>query len=600
MRLSDYVISFLEEKGVEHVFTLSGGGCLYLVDSLGSSNIEYICNLHEQGAAICAEAYAQYTNKPSAVLVTTGPGGTNAITGVASAWLDSIPMIILSGQVPRKDMKGHRRVRQIGFQELDIVDMIKPITKYATTVMEPSDIKHVLQEAYYLATTGRQGPVWVDLPLDVQSADIDVDKLRSFIPPEQPDRTLELQKKITKVYDLINNSERPIILAGNGVRSSGALEKFLSLTKKLKIPVLTTWKAIDFMDENDSLFVGRPGIAGQRGANFSQQNSDLFISIGARLDLGQTAFNHKNFARCAKKVIIDVDEEEIKKMEFDIECDLDFDAGTVIDEMTLQIDKLNTTFSDWVATCKGWQKKYPVVLPDYWEQERGINNYVLIDVLSELMKPSDLLIPGSSGACSEVTMQTFRVKKGMRIFNSESLGSMGFGIPASIGGCIAANRRHTICIDGDGGFVLNIQELEVIKRLQLPIKYFILNNGGYISIRNSQDKHLDKQVASGEDTGVTLPNFEKISNSYDIEYVKLTGQSDIYERVQEILNADGPVICEVDMAPKYHKHITAPRTSTYKNKKGEFATAPMEDLWPFLPREEFRKNMIVGVLEEDE
>jgi len=197
-------------------------------------------------------------------------------------------------------------------------------------------------------------------------------------------------------------------------------------------------------------------------------------------------------------------------------------------------------------------------------------------------------------------MQTFRVKKGMRIFNSESLGSMGFGIPASIGGCIAANRRHTICIDGDGGFVLNIQELEVIKRLQLPIKYFILNNGGYISIRNSQDKHLDKQVASGEDTGVTLPNFEKISNSYDIEYVKLTGQSDIYERVQEILNADGPVICEVDMAPKYHKHITAPRTSTYKNKKGEFATAPMEDLWPFLPREEFRKNMIVGVLEEDE
>ena len=331
MRVSDYIIDFLESKGVKDIFMLSGGFCLPLVDSVGKSNINHICNLHEQAAAIGAEAYAQYKETPGVVLVTAGPGGTNTITGVVSAWLDSIPMIILSGQVQRKDIKGKRKVRQIGFQEVDIVSIVKDITKCAVTVTDPKDIKCVMESAWYEATTGRPGPVWIDVPLDVQSAQIAVDSLRSFKPELKEDRTEELKEKVSKIYELINSSKRPIIMVGNGVRLSGAKEEFLELASRLNIPVLTTWKSIDFMSENHPLYVGRPGVIGQRGANFSQQNCDLFISIGARLDPGQTAFNHENFARKAKKVIIDIDRSEIDKMEFQIECKMDFDAKEVIE-----------------------------------------------------------------------------------------------------------------------------------------------------------------------------------------------------------------------------------------------------------------------------
>tara|TARA_Y100000310_G_scaffold195674_1_gene195679 strand:- start:6045 stop:7841 length:1797 start_codon:yes stop_codon:yes gene_type:complete len=595
IKLSDYVMTFLEQKGIDDIFMLSGGGCIHLVDSVGSSNLNYICSLHEQAAAISAEAYAQYTNKPSALLVTTGPGGTNALTGVASAWLDSIPMFVLSGQVSRKDMKLDRGVRQIGFQELDLVKMVESITKYATTVMDASDIRYAMEKAWYETSTGRRGPVWVDIPLDVQSTYIDPENLRGFTPPEAPNRKEELKKKISQVFDLINNSQRPIFLAGNGIRAANAEKAFDKLIKKLQIPVLTTWKGMDFLDEEDPLFVGRPGIAGQRGANFSQQNSDLFISIGARLDLGQTAFNHTNFARAAKKVICDIDPAEINKMEFDIDCRLDFDAGEVIEEMLRQSTDFNKSFDDWIGTCKEWQERYPVVTDEHWNQPDCVNNYALVDVLSQYLTSDDLFVLGSSGASSEVTCQAFKVKKGIRIFNSQSLGSMGFGIPASIGGCVASKNRHTICIDGDGGFVLNIQELETLRRLNLPIKYFILNNNGYTSIRNTQNKHFEQQVASGESSGVTLPDFEKVVKSYGLQYRKISDHSNIHQEVEDIMNSEGPIICEIQMLDV---HITAPRTSTYKKKNGEFASAPMEDLWPFLPREEFEENMIIGVLDD--
>ena len=523
MKLSDYVVSFFEQKGIKNIFMLSGGGCIHLVDSFGKSNINYICNLHEQAAAICAEAYAQYTNAPSVCLVTTGPGGTNALTGVASAWLDSIPMVIISGQVQRKDMKQNKAVRQIGFQEIDIVSIVKPITKYATTVTDPSEIKFTLEKAYHLASTGRQGPVWIDIPLDVQSAHIDENAIDEYKPmwwdqaPAHADEEIKL--KVSQVYDLISNSKRPVILAGNGIRSAKAQSQFKKLIELLNIPVLTTWKAIDFLDENHPLFVGRPGIAAQRGANFSQQNSDLFISIGARLDHGQTAYNHINFAREAKKVIVDIDVAEIDKMQFDVDCQVVGDALGFINEMIAQKDGNDQNdFSWWLKKCKDWQHKYSVILPEYWEQDIGVNNYVLIDVLSDLMSSNDLLIPGSSGACSEVTMQAFRTKAGQRIFNSEGLGSMGFGIPAAIGGCVASGSKHTVCIDGDGGFVMNVQELETVRRLKLPIKFFVLNNGGYVSIRNTQNKHFELLVASGKTSGVTLPSIEKIAHSYNIEY----------------------------------------------------------------------------------
>ena len=590
-KLSDYVVSFLETKGIKDIFTLSGGFCLPLVDSVGKSDINYVCTLHEQAAAIAAEAYAQYNNSPGVCLVTAGPGATNTITGIASAWLDSIPVIVFSGQVQSKDIRGDKKVRQIGFQEIDVVSIVKPITKYATTVLDPYDIKSVLEKAWHLATTGRQGPVWIEIPLDIQSAEIDVKLLKSYEQEQKEDRTQELKQKVSHFYELLNSSKRPVILAGNGIRSANAEEKFLELANFLNIPVMTTWKSLDFMEEQHPLFVGRPGLAAQRGANFSQQTSDLFISIGARLDHGQTAFNHENFARKAKKVIVDVDSAEIEKMQFDVDCSINFDAGDFIEEALNQKEQKNNEFPKWLQQCKEWQAKYPVVVPEYWKQKEYVNNYVLIDVLSDLMNSTDLLIPGSSGCCSEVTMQSFKVTKGMRIFNSEGLGSMGFGIAASLGGCIASNRKHTVCIDGDGGVIMNIQELETVRRLNLPIKYFVLNNGGYVSIRNSQGKHFKNEFASGEDSGVTLPSFEKISNSYGIKYARISDQNNIHEQVLEVLEEDGPVVCEVMML---HTHETLPRNSTYKREDGTFIALPMEDLLPLLDRKEFNANMKIA------
>jgi acetolactate synthase-1/2/3 large subunit len=590
VKLSDYVISFLEKRGVKDIFMLSGGFCLPLVDSVGKSNINHICSLHEQAAAIGAEAYAQYKNSPGVCLVTAGPGGTNTITGVASAWLDSIPMIILSGQVQSRDIRGKRKVRQIGFQEIDMASIIRPITKYSKTLTKSDDARRVLEKAWYMATTGRQGPVWIEIPLDIQSSLVDPNLLEGFTPPVNKDRSEELENYVSKFYEMLMNASRPIILAGNGIRSAKAKEKFLQLTKLLNIPIMTTWKAIDFMDEEHPLFVGRPGLAGQRGANFSQQTSDLFISIGARLDHGQTAFNHTNFARNAKKIIVDIDEAEIEKMDFHVDCPVNFDALEFIDLALSRYEKTKD-FSDWVSQCKEWQKKYPVVVPEYWAQEKYINNYVFIDVLSDLMKPSDLLVPGSSGACSEVTMQAFRTKNGMRIFNSEGLGSMGFGIPSAIGACIASENRHTVCIDGDGGFIMNIQELETVRRLQLPIKFFVLNNGGYVSIRNSQSKHFGQQWASSEKGGVTLPDFEKITKSYGLSYCRISSPKEIYKEVQKVLDSSESVVCEIMML---NTHETLPRNSTHKREDGTFVSLPMEDLLPLLPRDEFKRNMSVG------
>ena len=597
MKLSDYVVSFLEKKSIKDIFTLSGGFCLPLIDSISKSNINYICNLHEQAAAIGAEAYAQYNNTPGVCLVTAGPGGTNTVTGVASAWLDSIPIIFLSGQVQSKDINKDKKVRQIGFQEIDMPSIVKSITKYSTTVLDPYDIKKVLEEAWCLATTGRPGPVWIEIPLDIQSFDINIDQLKGFNPPSKPDRKNELKQKVNQFYNLLNNSNRPVILAGNGIRLSKAEKSFIKMIETLNIPVLTTWKALDMIEEDHPLFMGRPGLIAQRGANFVQQTADLFISIGARLDHGQTAFNHKNFAKNAKKVIVDIDPNEIEKMDFKVDCFVDFDAKEFIEEVFSNKDKKDKSLNifewkhpKWIKQCREWKEKYPVILPEYKNLKDKVNNYVLIDVLSNLMKPTDLLVPGSSGCSSEVTMQAFKVKKGLRVFNSEGLGSMGFGIPSAIGGCIAS-KKNTICLDGDGGFMMNIQELETVKRLNLPIKFFVLNNGGYVSIRNSQEKHFKSNFnASSEDTGVTLPKFQKIASSYNIKYYKLDNHNNIESNIQQILNEEGPVLCEVIMP---HSQESFPRNSTYKKEDGTFISLPMEDLLPLLDRDEFNKNMSI-------
>ena len=598
-KLSDYVMDFIAGQGIRDVFMLPGGGAMHLNDSLGRHPVlRFVCNLHEQGTAVAAEAYAQYRNDLSVALVTTGPGGTNTITGVASAWLDSIPVLFVSGQVKRADCVGTRGVRQMGFQEIDIVGLVSPLTKYAVTVNDPQDIRYHLEKAAHLAGSGRPGPVWIDIPLDVQAASVDPGSIRGFdsselpAPPEVP-----LEELVAGAIRLLNASERPVILAGNGIRLSGALDSFLEVLGLLGIPVLTTWKAMDFLAEYHPLFCGRPGAIGQRGANFTQQNSDWFLSVGARLDFGQTGYEHNNFARAAKKVVVDIDQCEIAKLMMPVEVGIPCDAKAFCEELLRQKDSLlPRDRSLWLERCKDWQRCYPVILPEYRAGREYVNPYVLVDVLSEQMTGADLLVPGSSGACSEVTMQAFRVKKGMRVFNSEGLGSMGFGVPASLGACLAAGGRRTVCVDGDGGFHMNSQELEVIRRLNLPVKIFVLNNSGYGSIRISQRNYFGGLfTASSPESGASLPDIGLVAKAYGIPSRRISNHDRIDEQVSEILDADGPVICEVVVDPD---QVTAPKLSSMQRPDGTMVSKPLEDLWPFLDREEFRANMIVEPLED--
>jgi acetolactate synthase-1/2/3 large subunit len=599
MKLSDYVIARVAQE-VRHIFLLPGGGCMHLVDSVGRSReLEFVCNLHEQASAIAAEAYGQYTNHLGAALVTTGPGGTNTITGVAGAWLDSTPCLFVSGQVKRADLATGRGVRQMGFQEIGIVDIVRSITKYAVTVTEPRAIRYHLEKALYLARSGRPGPAWLDIPLDVQAAEIDLANLPAFDPQEvaAPAAPERLAEQVSRAIDLLNQAERPVILVGNGVRLAQAQAEFLELCEWLQIPVLTTWKALDLLPDDHPLYVGRPGAVGQRGANFAQQNADFILTVGARLDLGQTGYNHANFARAARKVMVDIDAAEIAKMQTPIDVPVCADARAFLQEMLRQRERVAPRErSAWLARCQEWKRRYPVILPEYWQEREEVSLYVLVDVLADALQPGDLLIPGSSGACSEVTLQAWRSRPGVRVFNTPGLGAMGFGVPASLGGCLAAGRARTVCIDGDGGFHMNSQELETIRRLGLPIKFFVLNNAGYASIRATQQAYFQgRLVASSFDSGLTLPDIRRIAEAYGVATDVITNHEQIRETVRRVLERPGPVVCEVQVTPN---QTTAPRLSSYQRADGTMASRPLEDLWPFLPREEFYANMVIPPLPE--
>jgi len=590
IKVSDYIIQRLE-KEVKHIFTIPGGGCIHIIDSLGKSNINVIANLHEQAAGICAEAYSQFTNNLGVAIVTTGPGGTNAITPITSAWLDSIPLLVIAGQVQKKDMVSHRSIRQLGFQEVNLTKMTQGITKYSVSVMNADDVPYHLERAIYLAKTGRPGPVVLEVPLDIQSSFIN-GNARTFSPPKTSSSF-----NIDGVIDAINKAERPIILAGNGVRLSGGLDLFLEFIEKTNIPVLLTWKALDFLPEDHELFVGRPGGVASRGANFNQQNSDLIICLGARLDHGQIAYQSKYFAHHAKKIIVDVDIHEICKLGINVDYKVDLDCKIFLADIMNRINELDIDTSEWLAHCKKTYNKYPICLPEYYDQKTFVNNYVFVEELSKHLPQNSLVVPGSSGACSEVTMQAIKLKQGTRIFNSEGLGSMGFGIPAAIGACIAADKKETICIDGDGGFVMNMQELELVDRYKLPIKFFVLNNDGYGSIKTTQTNHFEgRLVASDPGSGLTLPEISKIADAFNLPYIKIYDNEMLCHLLKSVLKTEGPMMIEVMIDPN---HRTAPKASVYKTKDGLFATRPMEDMAPFLSREQFEAEMIVPIINLD-
>jgi acetolactate synthase I/II/III large subunit len=586
-KVSDFVIEYLEWYGIKHIFTVVGGGCIHLADSLRKSKgIQYVCNLHEQGAGIAAEAYAQYKNGLSVALVTTGPGGTNIITAIAAAYLESTPMLILCGQVQRKDM-ANGKVRQLGFQEIDMIALTKSITKYSFCVTDPNTIKYHLEKAIYLATHDRPGPVLLEIPLDVQAKEIDMITCNGFITEKKHQ---DLSYIVNQIIEDLNKAKRPIVLVGNGVRLAKAESRFLKFIDKTKIPVLTTWKAMDFLEEDDPLFVGRPGAIASHGANFNQQNTDFILCIGARLDLGQTAFQHKYFAPNATKVIVDIDIDEIEKLDMRIKYKLNVDALDFLHELNQQIDSIHIDTTEWLKHCKETYLKYPVVLKEYLKQSNPVNMYAFINELSIVLPEDTTVVPGSSGACSEVVMQAFKVKRGQRILNTQGLGAMGFGIPAAIGVCLAYYNQQVICIDGDGGFFMNIQELEVVKRLNLPITFFVLNNNGYGSIKSTQDNYFNSQyIGCNKESGMTLPDIQLTAVAYKIPYRIIDNSDWLNEKIETCLTMGGPLICEVMVNIN---HITLPRTTVSKLEDGSFETAPMHIMKPELSLKEFSDNIL--------
>ncbi len=598
-KVSDYIARFLAACGIKHIFMLAGGGCMHLVDSFGSQEgMEYICCLHEQAAAFAAQAYAEYTGDLSAALVTTGPGGTNAVTGLATAWLDSTSCIFLSGQVKRADLLTGRGVRSMGPQEVDIVAIVTPLTKYAKTLIDPNDIRYELEKAVHLATTGRRGPVWLDVPLDVQASMVDEASLRAFAPEPEASRKDEIREKVAEALELLKTAERPVLLIGNGARQAHREGLVEELVNALQVPVLLTWKAMDMLPDDHACFAGRPGSIASRGANFTQQNADWIMVLGARLDLPQIAFSHKNFARAAKKVLVDIDAHEIGKFDMTIDVPVHADAKDFVQEMLAQLKSFALPGADaWLKTAKDWLTKYPVVLPEYWKEDGGyVNSYVLVDVLSELCTAEDVLAPGSSGACSDIFLQCFRLKHGQRVVNAPSLGAMGTGLPGTIGTCLASGKRRTICVNGDGGFQLNIQELETVKRLNLPIKYFILCNGAYASIIAAQRNHFQGHlVGSDPSSRLTLPDVLKVAGAYGVKTMEIRDQRNIRDEVAAVLAYDGPVVCAVNTSPD---QPTLPRATASTREDGSIVSLPMEDMAPRLPRDEFRANMIVPPLEE--
>jgi len=598
MKLSDYVIDFLIHQGVKHVFMLPGGGAMHLNDSLGKrrSEVEFVSMLHEQAVSIAAEGYVKVSNTLGVGMVTSGPAGTNAITGAAGAWLDSMPCLFLSGQVKRPDLKKGTGLRQLGSQEVDIVEIVKSITKYAVTITEPETIRFHLEKAYYLAKSGRPGPVWIDVPLDVQAAQVEPEKMEGFIPEVAIGKNTHMADQVRELVQLLSASSRPVIVAGNGIRVAGAIPEFKEVVDRVQAPVLTTWLAMDLIEDNSPLFAGRPGAIAPRGANFTLQNSDLMIVIGSRLDMAFTGYAHDKLARGAKKVMVDIDEAEIKKMKTTVHLQIVADVRDFLEEFLKQLCEVNLPdYTNWQKRTQDWKESYPVVLKEHRECKDLVSVYHFSDTLSELLNEGDLIVSGSSGTAVELFLLAFKVKLGQRIFHTRGLGSMGFALPASIGACLASNSQNTVCIDGDGGFQMNIQELATVKRLNLPIKFFVINNGGYSSIRSSQQNYFQHLVAADETSGLHLPDLQKVSEAYGIPAVRISSQDNLSEDLQNAIQTPGPLVCEIMAIPD---EVRAPRLSTVQKPDGSIVSRPIEDLWPFLDREEFHANMIVPPLDD--
>lgn len=600
MKVSDYIADTLAKHSIKHVFMITGGGAMHLNNSLGKHpNLECIFNHHEQACAMAAESYARLTRNIAVVCVTSGPGGTNAITGVLGAWLDSIPMIVISGQV-RYDTTVRStglNLRQLGDQEFDIVNSVTNMTKYAVMVTKPQEIRYHLERALYLAKTGRPGPCWIDVPLNIQGAEIDENDLMPYnheedireLPPSVPKDTAR------EIIDRISLSKRPVLLAGSAVRSSGAHENFLKVVDLLNIPVVTAWNAHDCIHDDHRLYYGRPGTVGDRAGNFIVQNSDLLIVLGCRLNIRQISYSWNAFAREAFKIIVDIDPLELRKPTVKPDIPVYADLSDFIGAM---IEELPTTGleakEEWLEWCRIRKRRYPVVLKEYWERKDLVNPYCFVESLSRYLPEGQVTVTGDGTACV-CTFQAAYIKKGQRLYTNSGCASMGYDLPSAIGASIASGRSRIVCITGDGSIQMNIQELQTIAHHRLPIKIFVLNNQGYHSIRQTQENFFGRPlVGCDRESGVSFPDMERVAYAYQIPFVRCSKHAELDSCISAALEGDHPSVCEVKLTPD---QAFAPRVSSYRLPDGRIVSRPLEDMAPFLDRKEFENNMLIPELE---
>lgn len=609
MRVADYIAQRLAREGLTHVFMVTGGGAMHLNDAFGRHpDLACICLHHEQACAIAADGYARLGGRPAILNVTTGPGGINALNGVFGAYTDSLPMVVISGQVRRETIAGNfsPTLRQLGDQEVDIVRMASGVTKYAVTVQDASRVRFEIEKALHLAVTGRPGPVWVDVPMDIQGSSVEPDSLVGFDPLTDPNARPDagpmsgapLRAAVREMLAQLASSERPCLMPGTGVRIAGCADQFLRVAERLGAPVATAFNAHDLMANDHPLYVGRPGTVGDRPGNFAVQNADFLLVLGCRLNIRQISFNWQSFARSAFKVMVDVDKDELAKPTLSIDLPVHADLReflAVLEEelAAYQPAPAHRAYLDW---CRERLARYPTVLAEYWCGAENVNPYCFADSLFQQLADDDVVVTGDGTACV-VTFQSANLKAGQRMFSNSGCASMGYDVPAAIGAWYAnPDAKRLVCIAGDGSLMMNLQELQSIVGRRLPIKLFVLNNDGYHSIRQTQQNYFpDNVVGCGPDSGLTFPDFQKLGAALSFGVRRVTSHQALAEGVRETLETNGPQLCEVILDPA---QAFAPKLSSRRLEDGRMVTSSLEDMAPFLSREELATNMLIPLMGE--
>ncbi len=587
MNLSDYVLKFLKQKKIRDVFLITGGAISFMVDAFTrTKNIKYTCVAHEQAAAMMADAYARLGPNLSCCMVTSGPGATNLITGIACSWFDSIPALHITGQVNSYEkqgaQKGTKNTRQIGFQETDIVSITKPITKFSYQLKNPNEIRYILEKACYIAQNGRPGPVVIDIPMNFQKAEIQESKLKKFKPPIVDIKKSLLKKNVKIFTNFLKKSKRPVALLGGGIKVSKTQKEIKKFLKKVDIPVITTWSGVDIIDHDNKNYIGNVGVYGSRAANFTVQNSDLLLCLGSRLDTRITGGVPSTFARNSKVISVDIDKNELSKQRG---LELKLKINSNLSDFFKVFKSQNKTFkyknADWLKKCKNWKHTYPIVKKEYYSQKKFVNPYVFINELSKILNKKSVIIPDDGGHLTW-SIQSFKVKEGQKLFSAFGNSPMGYAFPAAIGASIVNKKGKVICIDGDGSFQINIQELQTVIYNKLPIKIIIMNNNGYGIIKQFQENYLNKRYeATTPKTGVVSPNFKKVSLAYGINYTAISNHKNLRKILSKPIKSNKAEFIEVFLKPDQR---IIPKLQFGK---------PIEDLSPLLPRKEFEANMLV-------